>query len=236
VPNSDCLVEKLLPINRIHLVSGPSDVGKTSFWYMALTLWAAGLPLLGQKSYPIPWTLVSSERPLADVYDSIIRLGLMPRDFDILPAYGRHNKSLTDIWKELDERGTPRLVFWEGFDAVVKQRNNAHEVREFMSASTAHCEEDKYTILGSGGVAKMKPYEWYDDPRQMTAGSEIWGRLASTVFIMLKENPADLSDSHRLMHICIKNDKSCTVRGCFDENGILTFDDYGTKPSPLRVR
>lgn len=232
IGNSD-VIDKILPANLFNLTSGASDAGKSSFWYLALAMVEMGVPVLGLDVRPLPWCIVSYDRTLEEVHGVLKRIGLDPKATDIIPAFGRENKSPQKVWVEIEKRRhKAKVVLWEGIDGAVKNRNNSYEVREFCSEIAAHCQDERITLIGTGGIAKLKPWEMYDDPRQLAAGSEWWGRSASTMFVMRKWDPENVKDHRRVMDICPKAAAGCRVLGKFDSEGMLQFDSYGTNYNP----
>lgn len=225
--NLPYLVEKIIPSRRVSLLAGISSAGKSRFIIPALAMYSAGLPVLGLRSHPVKWCLVCSDRPLADAQDTVKTIGFDLADVDIIPAFGQHSKPIHNIMAEIEEREA-KLVLWEGFDMMVKNPNNPGEVSEFLSRVTAYCEQG-LTIIGTVGVAKLKPHEMYQNPRQLVAGSSIWERATSTNFIIVAVNPRDISDPRRLLYVSLKNEASFQVLGQFDDNGILSFDDYSER-------
>jgi hypothetical protein len=221
------LVDRILPSKRVHLLAGISSSGKSRFMVPALIMWNAGLPLLGLDSHPVPWCLVCADRPLQDATDTIESLGFSLGDVNIVPAFGNDNKGTASIMYEVKKRGA-KLVFWEGFDFMVKSPNNPYEVREFLSSMTGHC-QDGITIIGTVGVAKLKPNELYQNPRQLVAGSSVWERATSTNFVIQPINPKNIADPRRQLYVSLKNAASFSVMGEFDDNGILGFDHWNTR-------
>lgn len=227
VPDNDqpkCLIDKVLPTNRVHLLAGISSAGKSRFIVPSLIMYSAGMPVFGLKSYAVPWCMVCRDRPLADAQDTVRSIGFDLADVNIIPAFGQHSQPLYEIMDKIEKSGA-KLVLWEGFDMMVRNPNNPHEVSEFLSSVTAYCEAG-LTIIGTVGVAKLKPHEMYQNPRQLVAGSSIWERATSTNLIIVAVNPRDISDPRRLLYVSLKNDSSFQLAGQFDDNGILTFDDY----------
>lgn len=230
------VIDRILPKNLFSLTSGPSDAGKSSFWYLALAMIEAGIPVLGQDVQSLPFVIVSYDRTMEEVKGVLRRLGLDDRHTDIIPAFGNENKSDSQIWVEIDKRKhAHKIVLWEGIDGVVKNRNNSYEVRNFCSEIAAHCSDEHITLIGTGGIAKMKPWEMYDDARQLAAGSEWWGRSAATMFVMRKFDPENVQDPRRVMEICPKTAPGCRVCGRFDGDGMLEFDPYGSTYSDLQL-
>lgn len=218
------LIDKILPSRRIHLLAGISSAGKSRWIIPALLMYSHGLQFLGLKVRPVPWCVVCRDRPLADSEDMLRSMGFDSTDVNIIPAFGKHNKTRTQIFEAIEDCGA-KLILWEGFDMMVKSPNNHHEVGEFLSEVSAYCEEG-LTVIGTVGVAKLKPHERYDNPRQLVAGSSIWERATSSNFIIVSMNPRDISDGRRLLYVSLKNEPSFQLEGRFDENGLLTFDDW----------
>lgn len=187
-------------------------------------MWAAGLPILGLKSFPTKWCMVCRDRPLQDALDTITSMGFPEEDVKIIPAFGRHAKEKYKIIEEIKRMGA-KLVLWEGLDMMVRNSNNPHEVAEFLSEMSAYCEEG-LTILGTTGIAKLKPHEMYTNPRQLVAGSSVWERCTSTNLIIVARNPGNVEDPRRILFACLKNEASFTVEGHFNEWGMLEFEDW----------
>jgi len=218
------LIDKILPVNRIHLLAGISSAGKSRFAMPALMNWHVCLPVMGLASWPVPWCVVCADRPLADTHDTLASMGLPLSEVPIIPAFGKYSKPLFEIMEAIEDGGY-QFVFWEGFDMMVKNPNNPGEVKEFLSRVSAYC-EDGLTILGTVGVAKLKPSEVYQNPRQLVAGSSLWERATSSNLIVIPTKPEDIGDGGRMLHCSLKNSPSFSVYGKFDENGILVFDNW----------
>lgn len=225
--SSRFIIDKILPVNRIHLLAGISSAGKSRFSIPALINWHVCLPVMGLASWPVPWCVVCADRPVADIHDSINSMGLPISEVPIIPAFGKFNKPLFRIMEELEDGGY-QFVLWEGFDAMVKNPNNPHEVKEFLSEVSSYCEEGM-TVLGTVGVAKLKPGEVYQNPRQLVSGSSFWERSTSSNLIIVPTNPQDIGDGNRILHCSLKNSQSFSVHGKFDEKGILIFDDWSNR-------
>ena len=179
---------------------------------------------MGLKSFPTKWCMVCRDRPLQDALDTITSMGFPEEEVKIIPAFGQYSKQKYEIMREIKSMEA-ELVLWEGFDMMVRNPNNAYEVGEFLSEMSGYCEEG-LTILGTTGIAKLKPHEMYTNPRQLVSGSSIWERSTSTNLIIVARNPGNVEDGRRILFACLKNQASFTVEGHFDEIGMLTFDDW----------
>jgi len=87
------LVDKLLPGNTVHLISGASGAGKTTFLFQLMYDWEHGRPVLGCNSNPVPWAYVSIDRPTWETDKTLCRMGLA--DWDA-PIY-----SMADLFPDL---------------------------------------------------------------------------------------------------------------------------------------
>ena len=221
---SEYLIDRILPRNRIHLIAGISSAGKTRWAIPTLMMFGVSMPVLGLKSNAVPWGIVCRDRPLADVEEGMAKMRLKMSDLTIIPACGSQSKGYGDIIAEI-RRLKLELVLWEGFDLMVENINSQGEVQQFLNQAIAHC-EGGLTIIGSTGVAKLKPHEMYQNPRQLVAGSSVWERMTSTDFINQPIDPANIEDPRRILYVSLKNDPSFAVGGKFDHNGVLVFDDY----------
>jgi len=228
------IIDRLLPINRVHLLAGISSAGKSRFALPALVMWHACLPVMGLRSWPVPWCVVCGDRPIADAHDTLNSMGIPLSEVPIIPAFGKNNKPFFRIMEEIKDGGY-EFVFWEGFDMLVKNPNNPNEVKELLSDVTAYCEEG-LTVLGTVGVAKLKPHEIYQNPRQLVAGSSIWERATSSNLIIVPTNALDIGDKGRLLYCSLKNSPSFSVTGSFDDKGILVFKDHDAQKKEFRSR
>src|SRR5208337_4252581 len=164
--NNGYLINPILPRNRVSLLAGISSAGKSRFAIPALIMYEAGYPVLGLPSTSTPdhCCLICRDRPIEDAEDTIKSMGFDPGDVDIIPAFGKHSRPIYDIMTEVHKHKA-KLLFWEGLDMMVRNPNNPYEVGELLSQLSAYCCQDNLTVLGTVGVAKLKPHEMYDNPR-----------------------------------------------------------------------
>lgn len=219
------IVDKIFARRQIHLLGGISSSGKSRLAIPAFLALSAGLPLWGLTSNPVPWCLVSSDRPISDPQNTIRSLGIDPSLVTIIGAFGRQEKSYWQIMEAIEHSGS-RLILWEGLDCMVKNPNNPYESREFLSTLTGHCEDDDYTVLGTVGVPKLKPNEAYENPRQLIGGSTIWERCTGTNLVLTNMKPKDIASGKRRLYVCLKDHPSFQLDGKFNEQGALIMPDH----------
>ena len=69
------IVDPIFPCGALHIIGGPSGLGKTTWLTQTLYDWEQGRPVLGGKSNPCPWVYVSADRSLMDGDRTLRRLG-----------------------------------------------------------------------------------------------------------------------------------------------------------------
>jgi RecA-family ATPase len=83
--NDYYIVSPIFPCGALHLVTGDSGMGKSSFLLPVLYDWSLGNAVLGgMVSHPCEWVYISMDRSLRDLNRTLRRIGL--GDWDI-PAY-----------------------------------------------------------------------------------------------------------------------------------------------------
>lgn len=70
------IVDPVFPAGALHLLGGPSGIGKTTWLLQQLRHWSQGEDVMGYKSHPCEWRYVSFDRSTMDTYRTMRRLGL----------------------------------------------------------------------------------------------------------------------------------------------------------------
>lgn len=225
---SDFLIDSLLPTKRVHLLGGTSNIGKSRWLLPTLVGWSGGKSVMGFSSHPVPWAYVSGDRLLVEAQDTIRSLGIPLESIPIIPAFGQHNKTWIQVL-EVASKMNLGLLAWEGFGDLVPPPGLKNQVREFLSAMSAHCcgERSSFpnglTIIGVMESPKMKPSERYKSPRERISGVASWGYHTSSVMLIEAADPENVSDPRRVFHASLKNASSFTAQGEFDSSGHIRF-------------
>lgn len=223
------LIDQILPTQRVSLVGGISNTGKSRWILPNFINWSRGMPILGLRSFPCKWAYVSGDRLLVEVADTISTMGLNPENIPVIPAFGPHNKTWVQVVTEAGRLGVEFLI-WEGFGDLVPHPQHKSQVREFLSHISAvcctPCKEfpNGLTVLGVVESPKLKPHERYKSARERISGVASWGYHTSTIFLIEPEDPEDLGNPRRVMHCSLKNAPSFYTLGDFDHKGFLFFD------------
>ena len=77
------IVDKIFPAGAMHLIGGPSGVGKTTWLMQLLYDWEQGKKIFGKyQSNPCPWVMVNSDRGMRETTQTLERLGLGDWEFE----------------------------------------------------------------------------------------------------------------------------------------------------------
>lgn len=221
------IIDGILPANRVHLVGGVTDAGKTRWIIPAMLQIEKGQPLLGCQTHaPASWLYVAADRLLDEAENTIRTMGLNPTAIRILPAFGTHNKTWLEIILDA-QRLTPQpeLLIIEGFQDMCDE--DRRSVKEFLGRISGYCPPSRdfangLTIIGICESPKMKPQERYRNPRQRISGVSAWSYHSSTV-VMIEAFEKDdaLETPNRTVWICPKNVPRRKLAAVFDTQGQL---------------
>jgi len=201
-PQPPWLIEKILPAREISLVAGPSGAGKTKWLLQTLIGWKAGLPVLGQRSHPVPWIYASADRSIEGVKRNMDDMGLDFQLLPLLPAWDER-MSLSAIFDAAKKAGA-RLLVIEAFGSFVDPPGRGNQVKAFMSSVSAMLRMEDMTVIGVMESPKMKPRERYENPRQRISGVAAWGHFSETV-ILIEPAHADTAGPERILWLCPRN-------------------------------
>ena len=70
------LIDTILPNGAFHIISGPSGIGKTTWWFQTSHDWEQGKSVLGFASHPCSWVYISLDRALQETDRTLRRIGL----------------------------------------------------------------------------------------------------------------------------------------------------------------
>lgn len=214
----------LLPRQRVNLLSGVRDSGKTRFILPAMINWSAeGGP---------PWAYVAADRSILDAQQTILDMNYKLSDVPLIPAYGRHHKS---TWRDVVSalvplNPRPEIVVVEAFQDFAESINKRNLVHDYMNEVDAYCQPTQefphgLTIIGLTGAPKQSPRDRYPDPSQRVPGTAIWVERASVVMVVESaEKDLSLTTAQRKLFWCRKHGgMRIEAPGSFDSNNRLVF-------------
>ena len=83
IRTQEWIVDKIFPAGAMHLIGGPSGVGKTTWLLQMLHEWEQGLKLFGEyQSHPVPWVYISNDRAMRETTLTLERLGYSDWEFE----------------------------------------------------------------------------------------------------------------------------------------------------------
>lgn len=216
-------LDTLLPRNRVSLLAGVRDAGKTRFILPAMLDWPSPTP---------PWAYVASDRSILDAQQTIQDMNYPLSAIPLIAGYGKdHLGSWGAVMKSL-LAATPRpeIVVIEAFQDLSESINKRNLVHEFMNTVDGFCGPSRefpngLTVIGMTGSPKQSMRDRYPDPTQRIPGTSIWGERASAVF-MVESAAKDLSlvGPERILHVCRKHGgPRLLLKGSFDGNNRLVF-------------
>ena len=215
-------LDTILPRNRVNLLAGVRDAGKTRFILPAMLAWPTPQP---------PWAYVAADRSILDAQQTILDMNYKVSDIPVVSAYGRKHMNWRQVVAaliEMDPR--PEIVVVEAFQDFAESINKRNLVHEFMNDVDAYCQPSHefpngLTILGMTGAPKQSMRDRYPDPTQRVPGTSIWVERASAVFVV--ESAAKdlaLTASDRVLYVCRKHGgPRLVLTGQFDGNNRLVF-------------
>ena len=225
--STNYLIDEILPARRVHLLGGPSGVGKTRWLFDTLLKWEAGKPIFGLASHPVPWVYVPADRDLESVEETLATMGIKKGAIDIIPAFGRHAKTWSQITTAAAERGA-ELVVVEALAGFCDAPGLHHQVRAFLNSvytqiyPTINAPRGM-TIMGVMETPKMKPHERYENPRQRISGVATWAHSTETIMMLEPADPKHPKKPERILHICPRNARAQELSGKMDLTGHVIF-------------
>lgn len=95
------IIDPIFPNGSIHVISGPPDIGKSTWSLQFLYQWEKGNPVFGNcKSNPCEWAYIAIDRSLRDTDRTLRRLGM--GDWNI-PAWSIEEIIPRNSFKQIDQ-------------------------------------------------------------------------------------------------------------------------------------
>ena len=229
------LVERIWPEGTVHLLSGPSGVGKTSWLLPTIKDWYEGKPIMGFKSFPKEYVYLMCDRSETDLQRTLNRLQL--GDWDIhaysIESLGHDPRCMIEPSTLTIER-LPNIFPWakvfiiEAYNWFYKEggKNGAvgdyrNTLRFWSSVRDAFAQKD-LTIIATTHEAKGNEYT---KTRDKVYGNVGQVAVAGTIMSM---SYGEKNDDVRFLNIAPRDAKEFTVEYKFDEKGLLEFVSEGS--------
>jgi hypothetical protein len=213
------LIEKILPARQVHLVGGPSGIGKTRWIVYLLINWLLGKQVLGFKSYPEKMMYFATDRNEESLEETF-------KAFDLNDLF-IWKSLLSSKWQKIEDVIKANLgVKLFVFDPIMlfvpgHKYIDYGTVAQFLRHLTELCVQYDITIIGIVHTAKMKENALFVNPRERLLGSAAWGAYAETLFILGSDNFEDPENSQiRNVHVLPRNAAEFKLYWKFDNHGI----------------
>lgn len=192
VPQPQYLIEKIMPVEEVHLISGPSGSGNTTLMLQLLDDWRSSRECFGFASHPAPFYLVSCDRPATHIEGIMQRMNLSP---DLIPHFSLVDSPRRDpmddytidiIAKQiLRSDSRIRVLFIDGLSVLCPGKIIDHtDVGKFLRAASRVCLQHHLTILGTVYASKSRSGEGYTNPRDRMLGSGAWSAFTGCKIII----------------------------------------------------
>jgi hypothetical protein len=159
-PKHEHLVDGLFPTREVHVLTGESGVGKTSWLFDFIDDWQHERPVLGRASHWQPFCILVNDRSEAGMLRTLERLGKHPQAYKILTfkqdkATRASNVTLADkVRHVLDRNPKLRVVFIEGLQVEADESNDYGAMSRMMARLNALCRERNITIIATTHTSK----------------------------------------------------------------------------------
>jgi RecA-family ATPase len=221
------IIEKILPVRRVHILAGASGSGKTTYLFQHLPMWEKGLAIHGHASTPAPWVYISCDRPPEETVDTLERVGVDPGSIRWMSLLAPEFKHLTTANSLIDhvKKTYPdaRLLVIDAFYVLTPDMkyNDNGAVKTFLTHLAVLCQQHNITIIGTAHSPKMKDGEGYLEPRQCILGAIAWGAFCSTVLYIKSVHPEDVENDERNLVILPRNGKGESYDYLMSDKGLV---------------
>jgi hypothetical protein len=224
------IIENILPEGELHILAGPSGVGKSTLILPMLKAIEDGTPIMGFKTIPVPFVYIMCDSTSTSLQRKLNRIGL--GDWDI-PAY-----SIEDLAKPpfslkphtVEIEDLPIMFPWaklfilEAYNWFYKAKSpNASkdyvDILQFWSRVRDFFGEKNLTIVGTTHIAKQKKNEGYALVRDKVFGSVAQPAICSTVMVLEQGR----GDDDRTLHVSPRDYPEFKAEFLRDKEGKLHF-------------
>lgn len=221
------LIQGLLPIQGIHLVGGPSGVGKTRFILKMLETWQRGEPFFGHASYPLPFVYIAADRGRRDAFATMYQMGMDPKTW---PLIAHDDVSRIETALEIIKRGLryfpgAKVIVVEGLASLMpgggdKALSNG-AVQKFLKELSQFNKQKDTTIIGTVHTAKRKKEEGYVLSREKIMGASAWGGYSNTIITLDPGDEKDVTSPERTVIFMPRNAPTEMFELKFNDQGLL---------------
>lgn len=217
-PHTQYYVDKVLPSGEVHILAGPSRIGKSALFAQALYDWTCkeqvfGLETFGQDKGKA--CMVTVDRSINETLDAMERVGVPEGAYKVESIRDTPSAGIDQAFEKAPK--DCRILFVEGADAMLNKTTDSREVANFLRYCGTVAQNKRLALILSMGTAKLKSNESYLYAPERISGCAQWGRFCSTVFNVAFEDPGRPNDDvNRLLYISSRNHKGIVRRYTVD--------------------
>lgn len=216
----------IMPSYEIHLISGPSNAGKTTLLFQIIEEWRVSRDVLGAyKSYPAPFAYLACDRSESSIRRTLDRISLPHEQIPMISLIDAAIADMapTEVLK-LARRKVPdlRVLFVDAIAVLCPGKMTDYgNVCRFLTSLARLCQREQLTIVGLGHTAKVRGDDKVSDPRQRFLGSVAWGGFADCMIHIEMADPDDPTNPNRQIYVLPKNTRSELLDYHFNDQGRL---------------
>jgi hypothetical protein len=226
---------------QVHLVAGPSGVGKSRWLYPALSAQFNKEEYFGHPSFGLPYLVIALDRgghSLTRTLNSMdlgsIRKHIQELDYC---TGAEAFKKIRDLVEKCAV--TPAVLLIEGLDIMVEKPNDPAPVAQFLKMLAKLAFHYHIAIIGTVGSPKMKQKDGgFTSDRDSIFGSAIWGRMTDTIVVMKfiqNKSSGEVEDAFRKMKVMPRDGAPEKFVATFQGGRLVASDidmaDVETAPS-----
>lgn len=195
------------PTSSVSVIGGPSGAGKTSVLLAMLHAQARGDAYLGHDGGRLPFAILYADRQGPDNEETLDRMGLLDAGLNIecVPLCWDTEVVLWVLNFIEAQKEIPGVVVIEGADMLPSDasdlRTVAVMIRRFQEIATHY----GIAFVMSVGAPKSTKDGKHALLRDRIFGSQIWGRMASTIATMSIPDDGDGTGSYRALDVQHRN-------------------------------
>ena len=160
-PEHEYLVDVIFPRGEVHVLTGESGVGKTSWMFDFIDDWQHERDVLGRKSHWQPYCILVNDRSKGGMQRTLERLGKHPAAYDIrtpkLQGKSQENPpTIVDkVAAVIKSDPNLRVIFIEGLQVEAAESNDYGAMSRLMSGLNGLCQRNNITIIATTHTSKM---------------------------------------------------------------------------------
>jgi hypothetical protein len=223
------VIRDLFPTNEVHLIFGPSFVGKTTLLFQIIEEWRHGRDVFGYHSHPAPFCYVECHHSQSRTWRHMRHLGIDPGEiphFSLLDTCTNSTDyNIDTVVKEAKHRvPNLRVLFIDGLSILCSGKiTEQRAVAEYMLRLAQICKEHKLTIIGVMSSVKSREGSSYASTLERLPGSSTWASMTGTKLVVEPVDARNPVNASRTILFLIRERAPNLLFATFTQSGMLGF-------------